>query len=205
MLKKQIIKIPVNRLMSYLLLLGTVPVLLALYSYQLKKKEWESVWQQISWLRDFSTSQARKQSINQSVKAFYKGADTTYLEIQLESLLFLKKEREALERLINSPTFTGNESAENRYALLTSKANSLAWVQGRAQEGEGIEQIELSLTHPVEVDIQDVKEILSRIEGNRKGKPQLIITDFKLQKKQQSTGSEVFELNLKILKREFRR
>jgi hypothetical protein len=203
MFKKLIATLPVNRLLVYVMILGFLPIIFAALYYTKNKNEWDEVAQQILNIHHLSANAARKQSLNTAVRHAYSEADQCYLENQLEPLFFLKKEREALEQLLKGPTFTGNEAAEKRYAFLTSNANHFEWVQGSAQTAEGVQQADLFLSHPVEIDAHDLKEILIRTEGHRKGKPQLIVTDFKLNKKALSSGNEVFELNMKLLKREF--
>jgi len=186
-----------------LIVLGLLPSLCAAFYYAQKKREWDTVSERIQQVHALSLSKARKQYTNTIVRQVYSDADSTYLENHLEPLSFLKKERETLERLLQNPTFTGNESAEKRYAFLTSRANHLEFIPQNPEVGEGIQEVQLLLSHPVEMDAHDLKEILTRIEGNRKGKPQLLITDFRFNKKTLLGGNEVFEVNLKLLKREF--
>lgn len=203
MLKKIAQKITLNRLLTYFVLLGFVPIIFAFFHFAKKKKEWDAVLQNILSVEHLAANICRKQALNTTVRTVFAEADPFYLEKQLESLSFLKKEKEALEQLFKSSTYTGNEIAEKRYAYLTSQANRLEWLQGSSLTSEGIQQIEIFLAHPVEIDAYDLKEILTRVEGNRKGKPQLVFTDFKLNKKEHLSGNEVFELNVKLLKREF--
>ncbi|MBS0655972.1 MAG: hypothetical protein JSR46_09360 [Verrucomicrobia bacterium] len=62
-----------------------------------------------------------------------------------------------------------------------------------------------SLAHPVEVNLQDLKLILLKLEGPRSEeapKPHLIITDCKIERKAGPT-QEIFSLDLKALKREY--
>lgn len=203
MIKKFLEHLPLNRCLTYLVFLGFVPLAFAVLHYVKQKREWDIVSEQIMATRYLSETKAQKQYINSSVRAVYSEADQFYLENQLESLPLLKKEKENLEHLLNSPTFTGNEAAEKRYARLSSQVNRFEFLQGNVQSAENIQEAVCTLAHPVEIDTYDLKEILSRIEGNRKGKPQLIVTDFKLIKKTQPSGNEVFELNMKLLRREF--
>ena len=202
-LKKISSNLPFNRAMIYLVVIGFLPVVFTAFHYAQKKREWDAVSQQISSIHYLSECKARKQYFNTIVRNAYSESDPLYLENQLEPLSFLKKERETLEQLLQSPTFTGNEAAEKRYAHLTSHANRLEFLQGSPQAAEGIQETVCWLSHPVEMDSQDLKEILTRLEGNRKGKPQLLITDFKCHKKTLLSGNEVFELNIKLFKREF--
>jgi len=203
MFKTLIAALPINRLLVYLIILGFLPVIFTTFHYIQKKKEWEAVSQQVLNIHYLSASAARKQSLNTAVRHVYSETDQFYLENHLEPIHFLKKEKETLEQLLKNPTFTGNESAEKRYTFLTSGANQMKFIQGSVQTAERIQEADLILSHPVEIDTHDLKEILMRIEGGRKGKPQLIISDFKLNKKECANGNEVFELHMKLLKREF--
>ncbi len=194
---------PLNRLLTYVVIIGFLPALFTLFNVYQKKQEWRTVSEKIIALHEMSEAKARKQYLNTIVRNTYADTDQFYLENQLESLLFLRKERETLERLLQNPTFTGNEAAEKRYNLITSKANRFELMQGTPQSAEGVHETSCTLSHSVEIDTNDLKEILNRIEGNRKGKPQLLITDLKLNKKTHGNGNEVYELNLKFKKREF--
>ncbi len=202
-IKKFINSLPVTRLLIYVIVIGFLPIVFAALHYLQKNKEWETVSDRILDINHFSMTAARKQALNTVVRHVYGDSDQFYLENQLEQLSFLKKEKETLEQLLKSPTFTGNEATEKRYAFLNSALNRFKWIQGSIQVAEGIQETDVILSHPVEVDASDLKEIFTRIEGSRKGKPQLIISDFKLNKKEFINGNEVFELNMKLLKREF--
>ncbi len=202
-LKKLSLNLPFNRALIYLVVIGFLPLVFMVFHYTQKKREWDAVSEQINAIHHLSESKARKQYFNTIVRNAYSESDPLYLENQLEPLSFLKKERETLQQLLQSPTFTGNEAAEKRYAQLTSHANRLEFLQGSPQATEGIQETVCWLSHPVEIDSHDLKEILNRLEGKRKGKPQLLITDFKCHKKTLLSGNEVFELNIKLFKREF--
>jgi hypothetical protein len=202
-MKKINSSIPLSRLVLYIVLAGFLPLFFIAYSYTKQKGEWDSINDRIMAVHSLSEQKARKQSVNNAVRKKYADADCFYLDNQLESLNFLKKEREALENLIQNPSFTGNEAAEKRYAFLLGDSNRLQFTEGSVQSGDGLQETTEILSHSVEVDTSDLKEILARLEGNRCGKPQLLITDFKLNKKAHLNGNQVFELNLKLLKREF--
>lgn len=202
-MKNGLTSIPLSRLLVYLMILFLLPTFSVGYRFVKKNREWDAVQMRILSLHTLSASKERKQYLNNLVRQNFSGIDQFFIENQLESLQLLKREREALEKLFQSPTFTGNEAAEKRFAAITSKSNRLEWTQGNLQSADGIQEGHFMLSHPVEIDTQDLKEILTRIEGTRKGKPQLIVTDFKLLKKAKQNGNEVYELNMKLLKREF--
>jgi hypothetical protein len=63
---------------------------------------------------------------------------------------------------------------------------------------------------PIELDEEDLKNLLALIEETpfhlalpKMNRPQLIISDFSLTKKNAPLQNEVFELRMDILKREF--
>jgi hypothetical protein len=196
-------KLPLKRLMIYVIALSFLPIVFVALYYSQKTQEWDGVSDQINRIHQLSETKKRKQFFNTIARNAFSDSDPLFLENHLEALTFLKKERESLEQLLQSPTFTGNEAAEKRYALLTSVSNRLEFLQSPSQNIEGVQETFCWLSHPVEIDAHDLKEVLNRLEGTRKGKPQLLITDFKCQKKTLLSGNEVFELNLKLLKREF--
>lgn len=202
-MKRWTSQLSLQRLLLYLACAALLPSLFIVLYYHQKKSSWEEVMQKVHEVDRLSSNYARAQALNRTVRQVYKETDQFYLENQLESLSFLKKERASLERLFKNQIFTGNESAERRFSFICSSANRLEWLQTAAQTFDGIQETEVHLSHPVEVDASDLREILNRIESHRKGSPQLVVTNFKLSKKAQANGNEVFELNLKLLKREF--
>ncbi len=202
-MKKLTDSIPFSRLLIYIALLGLMPLFVVGWHYTKEKAKWKTITERIMTIHSLSEKKARRQSLNTAVRTIHAKADSFYLDNQVESLKLLKKEREALENLIHNPSFTGNEATEKRYTFLNGEANRLKFTDGAILSGDGLQETIETQAHPVEVDTHDLKEILARVEGNRPGKPQLLITDFKLHKKAHSNGNQVFELNLKLLKREF--
>lgn len=94
--------------------------------------------------------------------------------------------------------------------FLTSEGNSLVFSEGVVQTFPLFQETTETLVHPVEVNATDIQKILARIEGLKihefssgPHRPQLLITDFKLDKKKVNDKSEVYLLNLKLIKREF--
>lgn len=203
MLKKLSLSIPFPRLIIYLMVLGLFPLLFVGYQFVSQKKQWNLVNQQILAVREMAEGKIRKQHLNTLVREKFSDFDQFYLNHHLETLSFLRHEKESLEKVIQNPAFTGNEAIEKRHLFLTGSANRMQFTEGTSQNAEGfVETVEI-LSHPVEIDHLDLKEILNRIEGVRPGKPQLIISDFKLVRKALSSGNEVFETHLKLLKREY--
>ena len=72
------------------------------------------------------------------------------------------------------------------------------------------QEVTETLVHPIEVNLDDLTNLLAKIEGKEigpytpgPGRPQLLILDFKIEKKSITDKKEVYQLNLKLLKREF--
>ena len=203
--KKLISSISPSRLIIYLVIFSLLPSTMLLFQYCKEKKVWSQVLEEVQTTHLLAQKNMQKQQLNALVKEKYKEADSLYLEKQFDHFTFLKKEIDALQTLLCNPSFTGNEVAERRYSQLVGETNRLQFKEGGLQAEEGILETLLIPNHSVEIDQQDIRELLLRIEGNLPNKPQLIVYDFKLNKKKYASGNEVFELNLKILKREFTR
>ncbi len=207
MKKKSLFAFRSKRPIHYLLVFGVIPTFILfyilVYHYLSEESFFMSVENQIERVHLTAELKEKKQSLNNCVRNYFCAADHYYIDQELETLTLLNQEREALEKLISSSTFTGNAAIETRYGFLTSETNRLLFNEGSMQSGEGFQETVEILSHPVEVTAEDLQEILSKIERKKEGQPQLIITDFKLEKKKSGLGNEAFGLNMKLLKREF--
>lgn len=192
-----------QRFVFYIALVALLPLVGVAYWYHFEKSGWESVKDELFATHFLAEQKARSQAVNLTVRAQYLEADPLYIDNTLEQLSLLGKEKEALKALMDSPSFTGNEAAEKRYAFITGGANRLHFREGLIQSADGIQETPESLTHPVELDTGDLQNVLRAVEEQREGQPQLLITDLILHKKTQPSGNEVFECTLHLLKREF--
>ncbi|MCP5469523.1 MAG: hypothetical protein H7A36_03350 [Chlamydiales bacterium] len=191
------------RFVIYALILGLFPLFFVGYSYLNQKRAWDHVETQVQKLTLMHELHQKKQAINTLVRKEYAKSDPLFFD-KMSRLTFLRKEEEALRHLFSSRSFTGNEVAERRHAFITGGENRLDFVEGNMHDQEGVQECEVSLLHPVEVDADDLKRVIDSIEQPRAEGPQLFFTDFKLARKETPLGSEVFDLNLKILKREYK-
>ena len=73
-----------------------------------------------------------------------------------------------------------------------------------------MKEVEEKQRHPVQMDESDLKQILSLIEDlpvdsflPSAGSPQLLIKEFRLKKQETPLHTEVFEVEMDLLKREF--
>jgi hypothetical protein len=135
----------------------------------------------------------------------YSHADPYFLDNQIESLTFLQKEKRELEALRDHPALADKRSIEERLAFLKSDQNRLAFTEEAISTASRIKETEERQRHPVEIEEDDLKKLLSLIEdvpidsfSPVENAPQVIITDFNLKKK-----TKVLEIEMKLLTREF--
>ncbi|MFN0065802.1 MAG: hypothetical protein ACKVOH_06165 [Chlamydiales bacterium] len=196
--------LPISRLFLYVVILGLIPLVFVSYRHNKMKREWDRVSTEIKKVALLHETKVRRQSLNNLVRKEFGQSDPLYLSRNLEGLALLEKERIALEKLFANRSFTGNESAEKRHAFIVDGENRLSLIEKSCQKSDGIVETAYGLLHPVEIDGENLRQILSVIETKTLGQPQLLCTDFKITRKETSMGSEVYQLSLKLLKREFK-
>lgn len=201
--------IPRKRLLLYGLLLGLLPLVFAITGFYSQRDNLDQLEDLIHSIEDKAILREKKQSINMAVMDHYRDADHFYIDKYLETLIFLEPEIESLQKLVNNSNFAFDDTVKKRLENLTN-ANNLAFTEGVVQSYPQFQETTETLVHPVELNVDDIQEMLSRIEGVDIGPyspppnpPQLLILDFKIDRKNISEKNEVYVLNLKLLKREF--
>lgn len=93
--------------------------------------------------------------------------------------------------------------------LLKESPNSLLFSEEKTRRSEHILEVEEKQQQPVQINGEDLKKLLSLIEGvsippfsPQAGRPQLIIKQFELTKKTIAPEEEVFSVNMQLIKRE---
>jgi hypothetical protein len=209
-MKKLISSIPLSRLTTYLLVAGLLPlicILLILFSQNQKISSMELVLdsvEQTAWTTE------RRQSQNNAVRQHYRETDHFYIDKHLETITLLESEIESLQKIASNTNVGQSEQVTKRLDQLTGPANSMQFTEGVVVTYPYFQETIETLSHSVEVNVNDLQNILAKIEGIEIGnygpapdRPQLIITDFKLEKKKVRDNNEVFLLQLKLLKREY--
>jgi len=136
-----------------------------------------------------------------------KSADPHYLDKHIETLSFLLPEIKKLETIrFENPD---EEQVIKRLQFLKEGGNRLVFSEEKIRSHEFLRETEEKQQHSIEVNEEDLKKLLCLIEGvtiwpygPKEGRPGLIITDFKLSKKEMAHQEKVFVVNLEILKRE---
>lgn len=202
--------IPIDRAIVYLVFLGLLPLFFVAFMFISQINELEEFQEAVESIQQQATIKERKQALNMGVRNHFREADHFYIDKYLETLVFLEPEIEQLQKIVKDKNFTDDERIKKRLEFLTSQGNSLVFSEGVVQSFPLFQETTETLVHPVEVNTSDIQKILSRIEGVKLGpytaglnRPQLLITEFKLDKKKLTDQNEVYLLNLKLIKREF--
>ena len=102
------------------------------------------------------------------------------------------------------------DTITRRLEKLTGPENALHFNEGVADTYPTFQEVVETMANPVELQLDDLHRLLARIEGVEltgnelpPGRPQLIVTDFKLDRVRVRPKTEVLKLTMKILKREF--
>ena len=202
--------IPQNRLLVYIALAGLVPIAIAWLVHASEMQSINSLKAFTTQLEERAFSREKKQATNMAIQNHFRDADHFYIDKYLETLLFLEPEIESLKTISDNPNFPPDENVKKRLEFLQGDGNALAFTEGVVQSTPYFQEVTETQVHPVEVNLEDLKTILCRIEGVSidgceppPHRPQLLILDFKIEKKNVSEKNQVFQLNLKLLKREF--
>lgn len=203
-------KIPQNRLILYLICIGFFPLICVAINFFSKNSHLQEIESAMEYTQHKAYILEKKQAINMAVRNFYRDVDHFYIDKNLETLTFLEPEIESLQKMGKNSHFPEDEQIKKRMEFLTGPGNNMIFSEGVVQSYPLFQETTETLVHPVEVNVSDLQTVLSRIEGVEIGshtpsslRPQLIILDFKLDRKGVNDKNEVFLLNLKLLKREF--
>lgn len=207
--------IPVNRVVLYTLLIGILPVLFVAFLFFSQRNQLDDIQASLEYIEHQALIKEKKQALNVAVRQHFREADHFYIDKQIETLTFLEPEIEMLQKISNDKSFSDDERIKKRLDFLTatgsaSHGNEMVFSEGVVQSFPLFQETVETLVHSVEVNANDLQKILARVEGVEMGgtkpgpnRPQLFITEFKLEKKTINDKNEVFQLNLKLVKREF--
>ncbi len=119
-------------------------------------------------------------------------ADHFYLDKNIETLSFLGQKLGSLRSF-------SSEILDNR----------LLFAEEKITKDDYLIEVEEKQQHPVALNMEDLKRLLSSIEGvtiggftPKNGRPQLIVRDFYLKKVPASSEEDLFIIDMKLIKRE---
>jgi len=199
-----------QRLLALIIICGFVPFLLISLNFMSNKSQLDELHNNLKQTEQLAYVREKKQAINMALRNHNKDADHFYIDKHLETLTFLEPEIDHLHKIVNNSSFAEDDAVKKRLEHLTGTGNNMIFSEGVVQSHPLFQETTETLVHPVEVNIGNIQQILSHVEGIEIGQftppphyPQLIVLDFKLDKKNLNEKNDVFILNMKLLKREF--
>lgn len=203
-----------TRKIIYILISGLLPLVFVGMHFINQSTHLSNLEMALDEATELAQIKNAKEHGNKQVKTIFSSADHFYIDKHIETIVPLKEEAASLIALQNYGFHPDEEQIKKRLQFLTSGQNKISFVEGSVKSHQGFQETAESLAHPVEVTLDDLKTILSRLEGSSiadssitsdpstPSRPHLIITECKLEKKKGLT-QEVFSLDLKVLKREY--
>ncbi len=203
-------KVPQGQLLVCLVVIGMLPVLVTAYLFWSDLDYINSFEYNLENVEELATRVEKKQISNKATLNEHRNADHFYIDKQLETLTFLEPELESLKKTVENPHFIEDEPTRKRLNFLTGKQNHLTFSESNVQSTPFFQEVTETLLYPVEINLLDLQKILTVVEGRDlgafktpEGRPQLLILDFKIEKKSIREENQVFDLNMKLLKREY--
>lgn len=189
------------------LLIGLIPCILVVFLHFKSLSALNSLQNDAIYLKTKQHLAENASKVEADLTTQMSQADRSYLENQIESLHFLEPEIKKLGALLQ--TDPNQLEQKTRFDFLNSGKNALRFRQENFQRVGKIQEMEAKQVHPVEMNREDVKTLLSRIENVKIGEhlpgnrpPDLLIKQFELIKKPLPSNEEVFLVNLELIKRE---
>ena len=140
----------------------------------------------------------------------YSSANPYFLDEHVESFVFLKNEISDLDKLLRHPAVSEKRVLSSRLDFLKNGGNKLEFMEESIRSNGKIKETDEKQKHPTQMNGEDIKELLATLENQpvenypiSENRPQIVITDFRLEKRKTPFSQEVFEVDMQFLKREF--
>ncbi|NGX59717.1 MAG: hypothetical protein KR126chlam3_00874 [Chlamydiae bacterium] len=190
-----------------LIALGLLPCFLVVFSHFASVKKLTRLTEEALYLKEKQQWIEKKKSLQQDLLMQMQKASSDYLENEIESLQFMLPEIQKLRALLHCDP--SNETHLIRLDNLENGQNALRFRQQNFQRVGKFQEMDAIQQHPVEVNREDLKTLLARIENVQIGStaprnlpPDLQIKNFELIKKPLPVSEEIFLVNLELIKRE---
>ena len=189
--------------------LAAFPLLLSFCFLYMHWQEIITLEERVDDLASIAAKSLKKRSLKFMTLKKYSNSNPYYLNHYLEPLLFCENEIHLLNRLSYHPAFSKNEDIKERLLFLRDE-NNMKFAEESTNSTSLLKETEEHLCSPIQIDTNDLKKILSLIEGRQinehippKNSPQLFIKSFSLTKKPTISSNEIFSLEMQLIKREF--
>jgi hypothetical protein len=212
-------KITNERKLLYFLLSGMLPLFfVSLYFYSQNTFE-KSLSYALSDAITLAQEKNAKEYMNKQVKVLFHDAEHFYIDKEIETIQPLTSEIAKLQSILDQGYHPNEDELRKRLSYLTSGQNALSFTEGSIKSYKDFQETIETLSHPVEVSVDDLVAVLSKTEGvslsnqnvanqnvvnqnTSTKRPHLIITECKLEKRKGLT-QDLYALELKVLKREY--
>jgi|GEM_PF-1452865 len=201
--------IPQKRALFYLLVLGALPLLFVIISFQAKKNFQDGLSRTLSQACLQKTEQNGRELFNRVTKKAFATSDPFYLNKEVETFQLLSRETEELKKLSACSFQSDERGIQRRMSFLSGPDNSISFAASPERRFSNCREIIFSLAHPVEVDLPDLQSLLTKIEGvSIKGnpppqtRPHLIVAQLSFEKKE-GFLHESYLVNLQLIQREY--
>ena len=189
-------------------LLCLLPFILLTFAIRDKSRHFGELSEQMLRMRLSIERSLEMQKDRNTFFKKYGQVDRYYLDHVLEVATFLKPEVEALELVYGHPAFESCDNVKKRLDFLVKGENRLIFSEENRRCQNHIEELDLKQKRPVEINTEDLKNLLSLLEGVSIGEylpphmsPQLILRRLALRKKKLAER-ETFLLEMHLIKRE---
>jgi hypothetical protein len=193
----------------YLLILGLLPLFFVVLQFYSRHSYQSNLSIALDDALESAEVKEKREFSNTQVKKLFSEVDHFYIDKEIEKIALLKKETERLQKLMKGGYHPDEDEIKKQYQFLTGPQNKLSFTEGSIKSYKGFQETMESLSHPVEVNLDDLQNILGKVEGVSfsgeevpQNRPHLIITECKLERKK-GPAHDVFTLDLKVLKREY--
>jgi hypothetical protein len=185
-----------------------LPLAAALLFLFLQLTEWQELQERLfKAAKKEKIAFERKERKERFLKRFSE-VDPYFLDQKLAVFPLLVEEKQHLQSLLLHPAFPHHPILQDRLSFI--EENHLTFKEENLQTNATLKEAEEKLRHPVQMDEKDLERLLSLLEDISIGdshpasdSPQLIIRDFKMGKRKTPLQTQVFEVEMNLLKREF--
>lgn len=204
-----------NRMPVFLFSLSIGPLLAAIFLY-MEKQSFNALEETSSLAMRKVKSAFHRKTRKEAFLAKHENSDPYFLDKEIESLCFLNQEKKQLKDWLSHPAVSNKDKLHRRIHFLENGENRLSFSEDEIQVSKTCKETLEKQRYPIEIDPNDLQNLLSIIEestneekemdnkpSSLKGRPQLVICNFSMTKKNTPLQNEVFEITMDLLKREF--
>lgn len=188
--------------------LSILPCLVSFCFLYTKQQKIGTLEEQVLFLQTKMEKKKQTRLQEEKILSQIQNAKQNYIQEQLTTLPFLISEKQKWKMCLAG--LDSSLEIKEKYAFLEIMDNKIEFSENSLQKTSLFEERELSLLKPIKLNEEDLKNLLSSIEGvaigpyhQAKGAPQMIITSFSLEKSTFSEmQEEIYTVQMQLLTRQ---